>query len=291
MPLFSQRKGYKPLIKTLQRERVDEELRNRLWNAIKIVVWDQWSYPDRWGNFDETSKKVNFLLDMLWFHFFKWPLDTRPEFKSRYGRKKTAYEIIRQYFFESKWYEVYDFIEFVIKHVPDEWKDPLSRFCNKLLETENAAYRIVNEQVVEITDPIEIDAIEEILDVPLKPVSTHIKRALELIADRKAPDYRNSIKESISAIEAICQYITGDTKASLGQALKKIKEKVAIHPALEKGFSAIYGFTSDSGGIRHALTNDEESPSYADAKFMLVACSSFINFLLTKAAEAGIKIE
>ena len=289
MPLFSQRKGYKPLTKALQRETADEELRNRLWSALKVVVWDKWSYPDRWGGFDQASKAVNFLLDMFWLHFFKWPLDTRPEFKSTYG--KDAYEILRQYFFKAEWYEVYDFVEFVIKHVPDKWKETLRQFCNGLLEAENAAYRIVGDLVVEITDPAEIAAVEQALDIPLKSVTVHMKRAFELISDKKAPDYRNSIKESISAIEATCQYITGDEKATLGQALKKMKEKVVIHPALEKGFSSIYGFTSDSGGIRHALTDGEEPPSYADAKFMLVACSSFINFLLTKAAEAGIKIE
>ena len=116
-----------------------------------------------------------------------------------------------------------------------------------------------------------------------------MKRSLELISDKKNPDYRNSIKESISAVEAYCKYIVHDPKATLGDALKKITVSTSIHPALERGFSAIYGYTSDSGGIRHALTDEKETPSYADAKFMLVACSSFINFLTAKIAESGKK--
>jgi hypothetical protein len=62
-----------------------------------------------------------------------------------------------------------------------------------------------------------------------------------------------------------------------------------IHPAPDKGLSAIYGFTSDSGGIRHALADDDVPPSYADAKFMRVGCSAFVSFLLTEAAETSMK--
>lgn len=43
MASFSQRKGLKPAQKALQMDVVDEELRNRLWSAIKLSVWDQWT--------------------------------------------------------------------------------------------------------------------------------------------------------------------------------------------------------------------------------------------------------
>jgi hypothetical protein len=47
--------------------------------------------------------------------------------------------------------------------------------------------------------------------------------------------------------------------------------------------SALYGYTSDSSGIRHAL-QDEPNLDFVDAKFMLVACSAFVNYLTDKAA-------
>jgi hypothetical protein len=40
---------------------------------------------------------------------------------------------------------------------------------------------------------------------------------LQKLADRENPDYRNSIKESISAVESAAQEITGDTGATLGR--------------------------------------------------------------------------
>ncbi|VAX31463.1 hypothetical protein MNBD_NITROSPINAE05-986, partial [hydrothermal vent metagenome] len=46
-------------------------------------------------------------------------------------------------------------------------------------------------------------------------------------------------------------------------------------------FSSLYGYTSDEGGIRHALM-ESENVDFNDAKFMLVVCSAFINFVLGK---------
>ena len=288
MSLFSQRKGLRPLKKAFQREAVDKELRNRLWSAFQIVVWNKWSSPSFSSGYDLHSRLVNSLLDKCWMNFFKWPLDTRPDLNP--SLEDGAYIVLRNYFYKAEWYEVYDFIEFVIKNVYSDWAKALKDFCNALLEDENAAYRILNDEVVEITDELEINAIEEAIELPVTQITTHLKRSLELLSDKNNPDYRNSIKESISSVEACCQYISNDSNATLGDALKKIKVSTPIHPALEKGFLAIYGYTNDSGGIRHALEDENQTPSYADAKFMLVACSTFVNFLLTKTVEAGTKI-
>jgi hypothetical protein len=112
-------------------------------------------------------------------------------------------------------------------------------------------------------------------------VKTHLETAITLFSNRNSPDYRNCIKESISAVESICQIISGDNKAELGKALKIISNKINIHQALQQGFIKIYGYTSDSSGIRHSLL-DESTVSFEDAKYMLIACSAFINYLIEK---------
>lgn len=103
------------------------------------------------------------------------------------------------------------------------------------------------------------------------------------------PDYRNSIKESISAVESLAQIISGDKKAELGKALKIIKDKIGLHTALEQGFSKLYGYTSDSDGIRHSLS-EESTLDLEDAIYMLTSCSAFINYLIIKSDKSGIKL-
>ena len=46
-----------------------------------------------------------------------------------------------------------------------------------------------------------------------------------MLTNRNKPDYRNSIKESILAVESLAKIISGDSKAELGKALKRLKTK------------------------------------------------------------------
>ncbi len=48
--------------------------------------------------------------------------------------------------------------------------------------------------------------------------------------------------------------------------------------------SNLYGYTSDKEGVRHALIANDGT-DLLDAKFMLVACAAFINFVIGKMAK------
>jgi hypothetical protein len=68
-----------------------------------------------------------------------------------------------------------------------------------------------------------------------------------------------------------------------------LEAKTNIHGALKRGFTAIYGFTSDEQGIRHPLL-EKEAPDVdeADALFMIGACSAFISYLINKSRDVGL---
>ncbi len=282
--LFSHRKGLKPVRKAIQKDYMDDELRNRLWNALKIHYWNKIKHYSSWRS---SHSYIYNLCVSLWHSLFKIPLDTLDAYNWLH-----TYKTIREYFFKCEWNEVYDFIEFVSKtygkesYHYDEINSNFRNMCNNIFDEENSAYRFVNEEIIEITSEEEISEIEEALGQPFKPVKIHLKRALELLSDRKKPDYRNSIKESISAVEAICKIITKNKKAKLGNCLDKIKneKRVKLHPALAEAFKKLYGYTSDAEGIRHPLL-DEPTLSYEDAKFMLVSCSAFVNYVISKFQE------
>jgi DNA-binding transcriptional ArsR family regulator len=160
---------------------------------------------------------------------------------------------------------------------------------NETFEYEFVGYRFVDDRIVAITDKNEIETIEEaIKENPYEKCRNHISKALNLLADRNMKDYSNSIKESISAVESICQIIVNE-QATLGEAMKKLEENgVIIDKALKAAFEKMYGYTSNAGDIRHANAFSTEKPAFEDAKYMLVACSAFVNYLIVKIAKTEI---
>ncbi len=186
--------------------------------------------------------------------------------------------MIRDYFFQCEWFEVYDFLEYVVGYY-EKLMSPLSGFLNQYLERELSAYRFVSGQLSDITDEQELEMLESALaDSRFNGVTAHLKRSLELYANRENPDYRNSIKESISAVESIARIVTDNPKATLSDALKALEKRGSLHPALKDGFLKLYAYTSDEGGIRHAML-DVSNLTAADARYFLLSCTSFVNYL------------
>ena len=276
--LFAQRKGLKPVRTNIQIDFIDGDLRNSLWNATIKFYWD--SVGEDLGADGHLYDPGRLFISNLWENYFKKPLDTMG-----FNWEKT-YGYIREYFFKAPWYEVYDFIEFLATHYPKPKLNALFiKTCNQTLERELSGYRFVGGKITQITSDQEISAIEEVLNIPdpFKGPRMQIKSALDKLSNRKSPDYRGSIKDSISAVEGVVAIITGQRKATLGKALKRIedKNKISLHSALKEAFIKLYGYTSDAEGIRHALL-EESNLTFTDAKFMLVSCSAFINYLIDK---------
>jgi len=276
---FSQRYGYTPIKEVVQLESIDTETRNALWTALSLhywdtVVWDSEIIDSRLRLSYHGNKDLRLLCQRLWISFFKKAIDTLPD------NWNEVYNRLRDYFFKCEWFEVYDFIEFIgSAHPNDQKNSAFQRGANTFLEKEVAGYRFVDGHIVQITAEEEIQAVENALTGGEKsPVTEHLKRSVELFSDRRAPDYRNSVKEAISAVEALVKSTCGVDKGTLGDLLKKLSGKRAVHPALQAAFTKLYGYTSDAKGIRHALM-EKDSVSFEEAKFMLVVCSAFVNYV------------
>ena len=264
---FSQRKGIVQVNDFIQTNGMDDRLRNSLWNCLDVSIWSVEYFVSR----QVGAPGIDAFSHALWFHHFKKPIDSRP----RFGYEKL--KAIRTHFFGCAWNEVYDFLEFVIAFYPNQVRLP--EMVNSILARESSAYRIVSSQVVDITSEQETRMLEEaIQDTKFAGSAAHLLRALELLADRERPDYRNSIKESVSAVESIARIVAENPKATLSDALKALERNGKVHSALKDGFIKLYGYTSDEQGIRHAML-DEPEITAADAKYFLLSCTSFANYL------------
>jgi hypothetical protein len=274
MKTFSQRKGLVAASELIQVESMTIGLRNSLWNALDSAIWSSKDFM--WKQYGQ-AEIVPFARS-LWFHHFKEPMDSIPE------RSVQCLAQIRTHFYEAVWNEVYDFLEFVVKHY-DRTRPRLAGFLNAILERELSGYRFVDGILVDVTSREELQMLDEALaDTRFAGTAAHLKRSLELYAHRETPDYRNSIKESISAVEAIARVVAENQKATLGDALKAIEKRGKLHQSLKEGFLRIYGYTSDEGGIRHAML-DEPQITANDAKYFLLSCTSFCNYLKAQVAQ------
>lgn len=280
---FSQRYGYVKAADVLKRGFLDTEGISALCNCYDfLAMWFQ-NYDLNRGYHDKSYTDLE---EAIWCFFMN---KRRNDFYSDYSHKvaATAYLQSEQY----EWFTKFDLIEFTINRLrtgaPQGYKgyhNIVNRFVlmlNSTFKRLNYAYRVVDDYIVEITDQEEIAAIEEAVRKK-SSVRTHIEEALKHLSNRPTPDYRNSIKESISAVEVLCREITGES--TLGPALHTLeKNGVEIPKFLQSGFEKLYVYTNDSKtGIRHALMSDKETPSFDEAKFMLVACSAFVNYIQGK---------
>lgn len=203
---------------------------------------------------------------------------------------RSIYENIHKVICSAVYNEVLDVIGYCCVWLSQKCSvgDRVFQSYNRLFEKENVGYRFLAGQIVPITDEHELDAVEQACNNPIEGCRKQIQKAVFFLSDRQHPDYKNSIKESISAVESICQVIVGDEKATLGAALKHIEDNgVVIHPSLKSAFSKLYGYTTDQGGIRHAEGLTESNVTFEEAKFMLVSCSAFINYLIAEYGKRG----
>ena len=284
MASFSERLGYKPM-KAIQFESVNETLRNRIWNLFYMSDIQRGGLSSKRVQKALTGQPAieDLVMDKLGF--------TLTVAEVKFENKKLA--TLQNHLQKCSWNEVYEFVEAHVTSVDEEDRAQRMQEYNVLFESEKSGYRFLNGELAPITNQEEIATFEKAGETPYDAVNKHIKKAIALYSDINAPDYENSVKESISAVEALCSIITEETgsQATLGKMLKHLEEKgVKIPQAMRSAYSSLYGYTSDEGGIRHGSMEFKDVPA-EDAKYMLVSCSAFINYLIEKWSKATEKTE
>ncbi|MHB1037080.1 MAG: AbiJ-NTD4 domain-containing protein [Pirellulales bacterium] len=289
---FSDRIGATQPVLNLQLDSMSPELRISLWNLLFKL------YGHRSGNY---WKEISSLVAV---EFRKFPEDNLPHNPDGLGNW------LKDYFFGLSWYDVYNFLEFIVNNharVKREHRT-IAGVCgvsphplpartvendiNDILETEHSGYRFIAHVLSPISEQVELEEVQkaatELRGTGLDGARKHLQTALDLFSKRPNPDYRNAIKEAISAIESIARQVGGQSGNGLSPALRALEEKAGLHGALCSAFQKLYGYTSDERGIRHAMLEEDSPVGFEEAKYMIVACSAFANYLAAKAEKAGL---
>jgi len=279
---FTQRYGLTPGPTVLSYKDISKELWVDLFNTLQRIC-------------SEVIRKED-LAEEIWMHFHHEPISDYPH--TSWGDPMSIGQLVN-YTRESLVHEgltcsarVYDLIEFVYNTIffMDRNRQSLREGVNEDFARNFASVKMIDGFITPISDKEQTREIEMAMHGPLEDVNSQVHAAVALLASRDKPNYRDSVKNSISAVESMCRHIVNDDKVTLGQALKQLKNAgIRIHPSLELAFGQLYGYTSDESGIRHALIG-EDCTYLEDATYMLVTCSAFINYLVVKADKADIKI-
>ncbi|MCE5193586.1 hypothetical protein LLF88_06615 [bacterium] len=151
-----------------------------------------------------------------------------------------------------------------------------------------ASVKMIDGSITPMSDEEQAREIEMAMQGPFSKVNFQLHIALELLADRDQPNYRDSTKNSVSAVESLYKHIVGDRKATLEEALKKMDATaMPIHPSLKDAFGKFYAYAGDVA--RHGLMGSDNL-DVKGARHMLVTCSAFIDYLVVKAGKAGIQL-
>lgn len=255
----------------VQKDFMNDDLRNSLWNMLDYFYLKN-------KNLDSFYLRKSFFYrfyQLYFLAFLKQPVD---QIRDDYDYDFQSFRID---FFQFEWYEVYDFLEFLVNHIDDaDLKKEVKNVFNNVLEAENSAYRFVGDDLSEIVSNDEIEEVEKAINHEGKfhIVKEHLSQAISLMSDRRAPDFRNSVKESISSVESLASLIVGE-RGTLGQLIKALEHKKIIPTTIKNAYSSLYGFTSNEHGIRHAM-HEKSDLNYADARYMLIVCSAFVNYVI-----------
>ena len=108
----------------------------------------------------------------------------------------------------------------------------------------------------------------------------HIVKAVSYLSG-KNKDPENSSKESVSAVEYLCNVLAGTNSFELSKAINALDKKKKLHPCMKSMIEKLYGFASDEEGIRHSTKDGVTIVSFEDALFILITCTAFINYAIS----------
>lgn len=280
---FSDTKGITPYSVGIQVEEFDDRTRTIISNKLYSLLQSGFDSIDtRHGLAPLRNARNNFCCSILGDVFGE---KNRSEFSFDSDFKTLFENKVNETVSRALYNEVLDIVWYICNWISKNLKGFKTKIfdeLNNVFENESVGYRFVDGQIVQITDSVEIDEIEQAAKNKFEGCRNHIKKAVGYLSNRELKDYKNVIKESISAVESICKVITGNESATLGDALKELNKKHNLNPQLKAAFEKFYAYTNGPEGIRHADGLFTSDVTFEEAKFMLVSCSAFVNYLISE---------
>lgn len=183
------------------------------------------------------------------------------------------------------WYKVYDVIEAISNELLNTYRaDNYNQFEAKLngYLIENGIGWKLNRGQLSARNPEALEqtvklAVNSLESSEMLTAKQELHEALKDLSKRPKPDITGAIQHSMAALECVMREVTGNSKATLGDLLKK---HPGIVPApLDTALDKLWGFASEYG--RHI--REKKEPKFTEAQLVVGCCASLITYLTSTA--------
>jgi hypothetical protein len=195
---------------------------------------------------------------------------------------------VRGHLESCEWYEVYDLIEAIhdsLGRSKDDGTRPehFEREINKYFWKRGIGWQLKNG-VVEVRGSESFESIvakarEVLAESGRETAQREIHEALKDMSRRPEPDRTGALQHAFAAVECVARDISGESKLTLGQVLKKCPG--LIPKPLDMAIEKMWGFASDQG--RHLL--EGKDPGEAEVEFAVVVAAAIATYLVRKNEE------
>jgi len=184
------------------------------------------------------------------------------------------------------WFKVYDIIESLLtrmaKHDRENLGTDATQFTGALNEffmEEGIGWQIVNGQIVtrgtEAFEAVVAEATAA-LELSERPTAAkHLHEALQDLSRRPEADLPGAVYHAMGSLECVARDLTGDSKATLGQVLKRYPG--LLPKPLDEALSQIWGYASKEA--RHVEEGRELNREEAE---LVVGLSAALSTYLTR---------
>lgn len=271
---FEQAEGREALPRQLQVGELSQELRSLLWMPVFEALDKATAYSDIGIAEPWVREPWRSLLKSYWiYHLHNFADEFSDSAKYWKGRLANVFK-------KGDYVEVLGLLQYILRH--PQAPSSLGTNISYALTKSQAAYRLIDKTFM----PVATDEEASVLKRAFADTATteyggtraHLREAGGLLT---SGNWSGSVRESIHAVESIVVALAPKGK-TLSDALKSLDQAGAVNPNLRRAMSALYDYSSDEKGIRHARALEGVNVDEADALYMLGACAAFVTYILAK---------
>lgn len=235
---------------------------------------------------EDVPEGLRGFIKMAYYDLGKKPSDLRsitsrvlkiPSDNNNWSEFQNIHYEVGQHLENCEWYLVYDIIETIIQKLNPQEKTTFTDEINEYFIANGIGWKIVNGLIEIRGDEIFETAVKTVVSTlevaKLSTARTEIRGALIDLSRRPTPDITGAIQHSLACSECVTREVTGDTKSTLGDLMKKLPG--VIPRPLDQAVTKIWGFTSEQG--RHL--REGQSPEYLEAELAVEVTSAIATYL------------